>query len=134
MGESCADALEKYPGHTVLHVNGGFHSAYWDGTVHQLRLRKPNANIRTVAAVPTANPAVEEVRGEPEADFIAFVEASRTDLNEEMYSVYGQQQIKYRLHIPPAGVARPSGTAADLPDGRRIHSQRWARSMEAATR
>jgi aminopeptidase N len=100
MGESCADALEKYPGQTVLHVNGGFHSAYWDGSVHQLKLRRPNANIRTVAAVPTSNPAGEEVRGEPEADFIAFVEARATDLNDEMYSVYGQQRIKYRLHIP----------------------------------
>ena len=100
MGEACADALDKYPGHTVLHINGGFHSAYWDGTVHQLKLRKPNANIRTVAAVPTANPAVENVQGEPEADFIAFVEARATDLNEDMYSVYGRQQIKYRLHMP----------------------------------
>ena len=100
MGEACADALDKYPGHTVLHVNGGFHSAYWDGTVHQLKLRKPDANILTVAIVPTSNPAVEEVQGEPEADFIAFVEARATDLNEGMYSVYGQQQIKYRLHMP----------------------------------
>ncbi len=100
MGESCADALDKYPGHTVLHVNGGFHSAYWDGTVHQLRIRKPTASIRTVAIVPTSNPAVEEVSGEPEADFIAFVEARATDLNEDMYSVYGQQRIKYRLHMP----------------------------------
>ncbi len=100
MGESCADALDKHPGHTVLHVNGGFHSAYWDGTVHQLKIRKPTASIRTVAIVPTSNPAVEEVSGEPEADFIAFVEARATDLNEDMYSVYGQQRIKYRLHMP----------------------------------
>ena len=100
MGEACADALDKYPGYTVLHVNGGFHSAYWDGTVHQLKLRKPNVNVRTVAAVPTANPAVEAVQGEPDADFVAFVEARATDLNEGMYSVYAPQQIKYRLHMP----------------------------------
>ena len=48
MGEACALALDEHPGHSVLHVNGGFHSAYWDGTVHQLRLRKPDARILTV--------------------------------------------------------------------------------------
>ncbi|MHB0959263.1 MAG: ChaN family lipoprotein [Pirellulaceae bacterium] len=100
MGESCADALDKFPGSTVLHINGGFHSAYWDGAVHQLKIRKPTANIRTVSIIPTSNPAVEEVAGKPEADFIAFVEARAGDLNEEMYSVFGQQRIKYRLHIP----------------------------------
>lgn len=29
MGESCADALDHYPEHVVLHLNGGFHSAYY---------------------------------------------------------------------------------------------------------
>ena len=106
----------QYPGYTVLHINGGFHSAYWDGTVHQLKLRKPTVNVRTVAAVPTSNPAVEQVQGEAEADFMAFVEACATHLNEDMYSVYGRQQIKYRLHIPPRQRPDRPVPATHLPD------------------
>ncbi|HHK42092.1 MAG TPA: hypothetical protein ENJ50_06715, partial [Planctomycetaceae bacterium] len=49
MAESCLDALEKHPGWTVLHVNGGFHSAYHDGTVRQVKLRSPATVVRTVA-------------------------------------------------------------------------------------
>jgi aminopeptidase N len=100
MGESCADALDKHPGFTVLHINGGFHSAYWDGTVHQLKLRRPEAKVLTVAIVPTSNPCTAELSPGRSADFVAFVEAHATDVNEGMYSVYGQQQIKYRLHVP----------------------------------
>ncbi len=100
MGEACADALDKYPGHVVLHVNGGFHTAYWDGTAHQLKLRKPDAKVLTVAIVPTLNPATEQLPPGTRADFTAFVEALATDQSEGMYSVYAPQQIKYRWHIP----------------------------------
>ena len=41
-----------------------------------------------------------EVEGEPVADFVVLAEARATDLNEGTYSVYAQQEIKYRLHVP----------------------------------
>ena len=63
MGESCALALDRYPGFSVLHVNGGFHSAYWDGTVRQLKQRKPKANVKTVSIVPVTNPYSERLHG-----------------------------------------------------------------------
>jgi len=108
MGEACADALDKYPGHCVLHVNGAFHSEYWDGTVRQLRLRKPEAKILTVAIVPVANPASTEVGRVPVADFVVLAEARAADQREGLYSVYGQQAIKYRLHVPEgASAAHP---------------------------
>jgi len=100
MGEACADALDKYPHCTVLHINGGFHSAYHDGTVHQLKLRKPTASVLTVSAAPASNPASAQLASPPVADYVAFVEAIATDRDEGMYSVYGLQQIKYRLHVP----------------------------------
>ncbi len=65
MGESCASALDRYPGYSVLHVNGGFHSAYWDGTVRQLKQRKPDAKVKTVSIMPAANPTSERLRGRP---------------------------------------------------------------------
>ena len=100
MGEACADAVDAHPGWTVLHVNGGFHSAYWDGTVHQLQQRKKDARVKTVAIVPAMDPASVELEGEPEADYVAAVEARATDLNQGTWSVYTEQQLEYRLHLP----------------------------------
>ncbi len=100
MGEACADALAAHPGSVVLHINGGFHSAYWDGTVHQLKLRQPQARVKTVSIVPAMNPAVVEVEGEPVADFIVLAESRASDLNEGTWSVSTQQEVEYRLHMP----------------------------------
>ncbi len=102
MGEACADALTAHPGNLVLHINGGFHSEYWNGTVHQLKLRKPDAKIKTVAIVPTMDPAAVELEGKPVADFVVLAEARATDVSEGTWSVYTQQEVKYRLHMPHA--------------------------------
>jgi len=100
MGEACAIALDEHPGSSVLHVNGGFHSAYWDGTVRQLRLRKPNAKILTVSIAPTSNPGVADAGDVPVADYVVYTEARATDLNEGTYSVHVQREIEYRFHLP----------------------------------
>jgi uncharacterized iron-regulated protein len=100
MGESCARALDAHPGWSVVHVNGGFHSQYWDGTVRQLRLRRPQLQILTVALVPATNPAVEEVSGAPLADFVVFAERRARDLSDGAYAVHLQRELEYRLHLP----------------------------------
>ena len=100
MGEACAIALDKHPGSSVLHVNGGFHSAYWDGTVRQLRLRKPKAKILTVSVLPTSNPGVARPRGAAVADYVVYAEARATGLHDGKYTVYVQREIEYRLHLP----------------------------------
>ena len=105
MGEACALALDAHPGSSVLHVNGGFHSAYWDGTVRQLRLRRPDARILTVAISPTANPDLPEPAGAPIADYVVFGEARETDLSDGVYSVYVQRDVDYRLHLPETASA-----------------------------
>ncbi|MCP3918854.1 MAG: hypothetical protein GY711_25175 [bacterium] len=102
MGEACAIALDEHPGSSVVHVNGGFHSAYWDGTVRQLRLRKPDAKIVTVAVMPSSNPAVADPRGAPVADYVVYAEKRATDRNDDKFSVYVQDEIEYRLHLPRA--------------------------------
>lgn len=100
MGEACALALQRHPGFSVLHVNGGFHSEYWDGTARQLRLRAPDARIATVAIVPVANPEVAEIGGAPVADFVVFAEERAQDVDDGTYAVYVPRQIEYRLHVP----------------------------------
>jgi uncharacterized iron-regulated protein len=100
MGEACADALDKYPDSLVLHLNGGFHSEHWDGTVHQLRLRKPDAKIVTVAIVPTSNPGTLDMDHEPAADYDAAVESRATNLDQGQRTVQLGSELAYRLHLP----------------------------------
>ncbi len=101
MGEACALALRDHPDHAVLHVNGGFHSEYWDGTVRQLRLRAPEARIATVAIVATANPFSTEFDGVPVADFVVFAEERAQDVDDGTYAVFVPRQLEYKLHVPP---------------------------------
>lgn len=100
MGDACARALEEHPGALVLHVNGGFHSAYWDGTVRQLLLRESGAKVLTVAIDPTTNPAVADVGSVPVADYVVFAEARASDRNEGTWSVWTSRELKYDVHVP----------------------------------
>lgn len=106
MGESCARALSEHPGALVLHVNGGFHSEYWDGTVRQLRLRNPEAKVLTVAIEPTDRPKSAEAGGAPNADYVVFVEARAKDVDDGAGTVATMRELKYRLFVP--GAAQPS--------------------------
>ncbi len=110
MGESCARALDEHTGALVLHMNGGFHSAYWDGTVRQLRLRKPDAKVLTVAIDPVDHPSSAEISGIPSADYVVFVEARAKDVDEGAYAVTTTRALKYRLFLP-----KPAGGEARLP-------------------
>ena len=100
MGEACALALAAHPGSLVLHVNGGFHSKDWDGTVHQLKLRAPDAKLKTVDIVAVAHPAAVDLGGAPRADYVVLAEARATDLNDGTRSVYVPREQTYRLHVP----------------------------------
>lgn len=102
MGESCALALDRHPDHTVLHVNGGFHTEYHDGTARQLLLRRPNTRASTVAIVTSDNPQTAELGGLPFADYVVFAAERAQDIDEGKYSVFVTRQLDYRLHLPPA--------------------------------
>lgn len=101
MGESCALALDRRPGYGVLHVNGGFHTEYFDGTARQFALRKPDASVRTVAIVTTANPFAAEAGGLPAADFVVFVQERARDVNDDLYTVLVPRELRYDLRVPP---------------------------------
>lgn len=49
MAESIAMYLQKNKGHTVLHLNGDFHSRYFLGTVKRLQILMPNLKILVIA-------------------------------------------------------------------------------------
>ena len=102
MGEACADALDRHPGWSVMHVCGGFHSAYWDGTVRQFARRQPDKKVLTVDIMPIANPAAGEVDGKPRADFVVFAEARANDVDEGAFTVVTAREQRYRLFVPAA--------------------------------
>lgn len=101
MGESCALALQNHPGSSVLHVNGGFHSEYWDGTARQLALRAPRAKLATVAIVPVTSPESVELSGLPQADYVVLAERLGQDVDEGALSVFVQRKLEYQLYLPP---------------------------------
>jgi predicted esterase len=92
----------------VLHVNGGFHSEYWDGTVRQLLLRKPDAKVLTVAIDPSNNPSTDGadgIGGAPRADFVVFAEARAKDIDDGAYAVGIGRELAYRLYVPKGATA-----------------------------
>ena len=100
MGEACAIALDQNPGSSVLHVNGGFHSSYWEGTTRQLLLRKPDVSVKTVDIVPVSNPALIDTVGEPVADYIVYAARRATDIDSGRYAVSVPRNVRYRIHLP----------------------------------
>jgi len=114
MGESCALALDRHPGHVVCHVNGGFHSQYWDGTVRQFRLRRPDARVATIAIVPVASPGSAELAGVPEADYVVFAERRADDPRDGEGSIWVQRDLKFRLHLPPSVADGAGGVPVPL--------------------
>jgi uncharacterized iron-regulated protein len=60
MAESIAGALQRHPGHKVLHVTGSFHSSEFLGTVERLRLRDPTLKIAVIDPVAVENPGAPD--------------------------------------------------------------------------
>jgi uncharacterized iron-regulated protein len=102
MGESCVRALKAHPGYSVVHVNGGFHSEYWDGTAGQVLKRMPDAKVKTISIVPAAHPGTATVEGAPVADYVVFVENTAKNLNDGTWGVVVSQEQKFLLHMPPS--------------------------------
>ncbi|WP_228714569.1 ChaN family lipoprotein [Posidoniimonas corsicana] len=100
MGDACVQALRSHPDHLVLHINGGFHSAYWEGAVHQAAVREPDAKVTTVAIAPAPSPTTAVHHGLPLADYIAYVEVRASNAEEGVRSVRLSAELEYALHRP----------------------------------
>jgi uncharacterized iron-regulated protein len=102
MGWSCARALERWPGHAVVHVNGGFHSSHAQGTVEQLAQRRPGARIATVQIVATDDlPGADAPDDPAAADFVVFAASRARSEFEGLHAVTSPRELRYRLHLPP---------------------------------
>lgn len=108
MGDSVAKARALHSDSVVLHVAGGFHTAYRDGTVAQFRRRAADASFATVSIAPA--PALHAVRPERDkevADFLVYAAALARDFNEGTYAVEVPAELRYRLEVPARGEALP---------------------------
>ncbi len=114
MGEAVALALDRNPGSSVVHVNGGFHTSYWSGTARQFKLRKPDARFLTIDIRTAANPQTAVLRGAPTADYVIFAESRARDLNEGKWAVHVDREVEYLLHMPK-----------ELKDGQRVPLLIW---------
>ncbi len=104
MGWSCAEALEAHPEHVVLHVNGGFHTAWRDGTVLQLLTRRPQTDVATVqiSSVSDLSGLEADDLDPGYADFHVFTERRGRGLQDGDYAVHVPREAEYRLHLPAA--------------------------------
>jgi hypothetical protein len=88
MGDNVAKARAAHPDAVVLHVAGGFHVAYRDGTVAQFARRSPGQHVR--GGVDLADPRAHAVRPDrdaAQADFLVYAEAIAREWNEGNYAV-----------------------------------------------
>ncbi len=108
MGDSVARALAEDPGRLVVHVNGGFHSAEWQGTVWQLQQRAPRTRVVTVAIETTTDLAGARPAGLfPEADVLLIVESRAHSMDSGVRAATVAREHDFRLRIPHAAVAPP---------------------------
>jgi uncharacterized iron-regulated protein len=102
MGDAVAKAHAAHPDATVLHVAGGFHVAYRDGTVAQFARRSAGSTFAVVSIAPALElHGVRPDRDAEQADYLVYAEALARDWNEGNYAVTVPGELRYRLELPP---------------------------------
>lgn len=108
MGDAVAQSLAKHAGSLVLHVAGGFHVAYRDGTVAQFVRRRKDRTFAVVSIAPTAElHVVRPERDREQADFLVYARTLARDFNEGNYAVEVPAELRYRLEVPDQGTNWP---------------------------
>jgi uncharacterized iron-regulated protein len=106
MADSVARSLAADPARLVIHVNGGFHTAFWQGTAWQLQQRAPDARILTVGIETTSDLAAADPAGlAPENDFLVVVEARANSADGGERAGQVSRAHSWRLRLPPAPAA-----------------------------
>lgn len=108
MAESIARALDEHPDHCVIHVNGGFHSAYFDGTVAQLEKRKPGLAITTIAIDAVTDLALASPpNNENIASYVVHAAAIAQSERDDTYEITMTTSADYRVSKPVAARGLP---------------------------
>lgn len=100
MGDNVAKARAAHPGTTVLHVAGGFHVAYRDGTVAQFAARAKDATFAVVQIAPTLGlHTARPDRDREQADFLVYAAPVARDVNEGNLAVSVPAELRYRFEM-----------------------------------
>ena len=108
MGDNVAKARKAHRDSVVLHVAGGFHVAYRDGTVAQFARRSKDSKLAVVqvAPVPRAHDARPD-RDREQADYLVYAEAHAREEHDGNHAVSVPAELRYRLEAPAGGAPRP---------------------------
>ncbi|MCA8977330.1 MAG: ChaN family lipoprotein [Planctomycetes bacterium] len=117
MGHNVAVAQAAHRDSVVLHVAGGFHVAYRDGTVAQFVRRSPDSRFAVVQVSPASGlELAQPQRDRDEADFLIYARQVARGFHDDTFAVTVGAEIRYRLDAPQGDVAVP--LLLWLPDGR----------------
>ncbi|MBK8098779.1 MAG: ChaN family lipoprotein [Planctomycetes bacterium] len=108
MGDAVAKARAAHPEAVVLHVAGGFHVAYRDGTVAQFARRSQGSKAVVVAIAPVPDlHAAHPARDRERADHIIYARTLARDFHDGTYAVEVPAEVRYLLATPHDVTAAP---------------------------
>lgn len=108
MGDNVARARAAHPDHLVLHVAGGFHVAYRDGTVAQFVRRSPGCTFAVVSIAPVGElHAARPDRDRDVADYLVYARTLSREHNDGNWAVEVPAELRYRLAVPAGGSQLP---------------------------
>ncbi len=117
MGDAVARACTAHPGALVLHVAGGFHVAYRDGTAAQFARRAPGRTFAVVSIAPAAELHLARPdRDRDQADFVVYARALAREHHDGTSAVSVPAELRYQAHVPEAAPDRRWPLLVWLPD------------------
>jgi len=114
MGDAAARALSQHPGYKVLHIAGAFHVDFGQGTVHQFKIRKPDASVSIITVRPrsdfTQRPEKEALaRGDAiRADFVVDALMRARGRYGGSHAIILPSELRFHLIVPPGSAPSES--------------------------
>ncbi|MFH1051919.1 MAG: ChaN family lipoprotein [bacterium] len=103
MAESIFEHLQKNPGRKVIHYDGNFHSAKWQGTVNKLRVRSSEFGVAVIAPVyvEVGKEIVFNEEWKIEGDFIIALEQKPSEDYQNMMGGHmgGNYIISHKIEV-----------------------------------
>lgn len=104
MGDAVAKAKAAHPDSLVLHVAGGFHVAWRDGTVAQFVRRSPQSTLAVVSIAATSElHFARPDRDQAQADYVIHARSLSREENDGTWAVEVPAELRYQLALPKAG-------------------------------
>ena len=103
MAEATVDALAADPERVVVLMAGAFHVEYGHGVAHQIRARKPDADIGLVTISPTHDlQSVAPQHERARADVLLYTPARARGPQNGVLAATMPGELEFHLHVPEA--------------------------------